>query len=1059
MDRFPVCSGRYAAVIVAAFFLIFIANLSSAQDASTGAIRGRVADTTGAVIPEALVVVTNLGTDINWYVLTDAQGDFVIQMLPPGQYRVRATFSGLETIIKTEVKVEIGGSAQLEFLLGPERATQTVEVASAPTAVETTPSEVSSVIDERAINDLPLNGRRFSDLALLTPGVTQDPRGLTSASNGDLSFGGIRGYQSSYLVDGVDNNNGFFAQARGRYRAPYQFSNEVVQEFRVSSNTYGVELGRSGGAVINVVTKSGTNHWHGTSFYYLRDGQINANYRMLDFKPVDRQHQFGGTVGGPIAKNRVFVFAGFDQHIFHVPTVVHFLNGTSAVTPAATDYESTDQNQVFAAANQLSGMGGEFRSQLLGNTGFIKLDAALSPKHYLATRLSTSRYYGANNVFFDPASPITNYSTSENGEERVSTESAMASLTSSLSMHATSHLRMQLSRDLQESTPNSSDVQTRIDDVIEGFGRSTILPRRTREHRLQIAETLSVEKGRNSLKFGGDITQTWIYNYFPADFGGEYIFDNIRVSPWTFDPMTYGIHITPLRAYAHGVPRYYIQDFGDATSRPDTREYSGFVQDTVRVARHLALSFGMRYDLQTFNTAGLQTNPDWPQAGRLPVDTNNFSPRVGFAWSIGDNNPLVVRGGYGLFYTRIPQIYNSTVELDNGLKQTHLFLDNADYYQHQVFPTYPNPMAVCGAGVSSCLPPDSTAGYLTSEIAAFSPAFQTPYVQQASLSLEREVARRLAIGVSYLFVHGEHLIRARDVNLPAPTVVDYPVFDEGGTFTGDFYPVASFSNWQFTRTLTCPFPPCLNPLQRPIDGVGAINEFDSAASSVYHGMTVSIRRRMTNGFYFRLAYTWARAIDDGQDSLVVGRPALVENSYAPYLERGPSVTDQRHRIVASWIWEPRMFDHAHPVLSRLFNHWKLSNVFTGGSGRPVNARVAGDANGDDNSSNDRLPGVARNSYYGPDYMTSDVRLARKLSLTERVRMELQAEMFNTFNRANLRVDVSDDGFLNTAATFVPIDTKVNANYYPGYYTSSSTFLVPNSAYAPRQIQFAIKLIF
>ncbi|MBV9610719.1 MAG: carboxypeptidase regulatory-like domain-containing protein, partial [Acidobacteria bacterium] len=504
MGRFRSRAVWTGTVVVAAIILVLLPVEIAAQDASTGAIRGTVADSTGAVLPGALVVASNMATNVDWSALTDAQGGFCIQMLPPGQYRVRATSSGLETVIKGGLTVDVGGGAQLDFRLRPEGASQTVEVASSPTAVETTPSDVSSVIDERAISELPLNGRRFTDLALLTPGITQDPRGLTSASNGDLAFGGVRGYQSSYLVDGVDNNNAFFAQARGRYRAPYQFSNEVVQEFRVSSNTYGAELGRSGGAVVNVVTKSGTNHWHGTGFYYLRDGQINAKYRMLDSKPIDRQHQFGGTLGGPIAKNHVFVFAGFDQHIFHVPTVVHFLNGSAVVTPAATDYEASDASQVFAAANNLSAMGGEFRSQLLGNTGFLKLDAVLSPKHYFSTRLSTSRYYGENNVFFDPASPITNYSTSENGEERVSTESAMASLTSSISLHATSHLRLQFARDLQDSSANSNDVQTRIEGVIEGFGRSSILPRRTREHRLQIADTLSLESGRHSLKFGGD---------------------------------------------------------------------------------------------------------------------------------------------------------------------------------------------------------------------------------------------------------------------------------------------------------------------------------------------------------------------------------------------------------------------------------------------------------------------------------------------------------------------------------------------------------------------------
>jgi hypothetical protein len=204
------------------------------------------------------------------------------------------------------LQVDVGGTTELEFKLPVAGAKETVTVSGEPPLVETQPSGVSSLIDERAINELPLNGRRYTDLALLTPGVTQDPRGLTSGSNGDLAFGGIRGFQSSYLVDGGDNNNAFFAQARGRYRAPYQFSNEVVQEFRVSSNTYGVELGRSGGAVVNVVAKSGSNHLHGTDFYFIRDSAFGATHPLLDFKPHDQQQQFGFTLGGTIRRNKVF---------------------------------------------------------------------------------------------------------------------------------------------------------------------------------------------------------------------------------------------------------------------------------------------------------------------------------------------------------------------------------------------------------------------------------------------------------------------------------------------------------------------------------------------------------------------------------------------------------------------------------------------------------------------------------------------------------------------------------------------------------------------------------
>src|ERR1700692_1436449 len=210
--------------------------------------------------------------------------------------------------------VEGGAAPEIEFHLTIGGAQEKVTVSGAAQVVDTKSTAVSTLLDERAIADLPLNGRRFSDLMLLSPGVTQDSRGLTSATSGDLSFGGLRGFQNSFLVDGGDFNNAFFAQARGRYRAPYQFSNEVVQEFRVSSNSYGAELGRTGGAVVNVVTKSGPNHWHGTGMYYIRDSSFGATDAFMTFKPQSRQQQGGATLGGPLKKNKIFFFAGFDQH-------------------------------------------------------------------------------------------------------------------------------------------------------------------------------------------------------------------------------------------------------------------------------------------------------------------------------------------------------------------------------------------------------------------------------------------------------------------------------------------------------------------------------------------------------------------------------------------------------------------------------------------------------------------------------------------------------------------------------------------------------------------------
>ncbi len=963
--------------------------------------------------------------------------------------------------------VDVGGTAELEFKLAVAGARESITVSGEPPFVETQPSGVSSLIDERAVSELPLNGRRFTDLALLTPGVSQDPRGLTSGSNGDLAFGGIRGFQSSYLVDGGDNNNAFFGQARGLYRAPYQFSNEVVQEFRVSSNTYGAELGRAGGAVVNVVTKSGSNRLHGTDFYYMRDSALAAKHPFMDFKPHDQQQQFGFTLGGPLRRNRAFFFAGFDQHSFHIPAVMRFADGSSAVVPklgagpkTPGDYEATDQALVFTTAAQLSKQAGTYPASMLGNAGFFKLDLVLTEHNNLSMRLNTSRYYGHNNVFLDPASPLTSFGISDNGEEDVSTESGAVTLTSNLSFRVVSRLRAQFSRDLQQSTPNSTDPLTKIPKLIEGFGRSSILPRQTQEHRLHVAETFSVEGKRHSWKFGGDALLTWIYNFFPSLSGGEYIFDPIKVNPFTFQPMESRLELTRLRAYAHQVPHYYLQSFGPAVTHPDTNEYAGFIQDTIRVTDRFALSLGARYDLQTFTTKGLQSNPLWPDAGKVPFNTNNVAPRVALAYSVGNQRPLVIRAGYGLFYTRIPQIYTSAIQSDNGLTPNFLFLNNNNFYDRQIFPQYPNPLVSCAVNATDCEAPSSLTQLEQADVSAFSHNFKTPHVQQASLNIEREVAHRLAVGVSYMYVHGVDLIRARDVNLPPPVNVSYPVFDPSGTnFLGTYDNVDSFSTWQRTPSLTCPFPPCINPLARPIPQLGSINVFESASSSAYNGATLSIRRRMTSGIYFMLSYTFAHAVDDGQDALVAGRPATVQNSYAPNSEKGPSVTDQRHRFAFSYVLAPKPFHRDHEWLARLFNNWKTSGVVTIGSGRPISATVTGDANQDGNTTNDRLPGVSRNSLVGPDYATADMRLTRRIQIGDRVKLEFTAESFNLLNRDNQRVQITQDGFITNSAQFVQTSKLIGINYFPAQYRTPKSFLRATDAYAPRQVQLALKLIF
>jgi hypothetical protein len=1038
-----------------------------AQDSATGSVRGTVFDSTHGRIAKALIVVVNAATDLRYTATSDAEGRFALDLLPPGDYTARVEAPGMSPEITPPLHVDVGGIAEVEFVLKIAGTQESLTVSAAPLVVETKPSAVSTLLDERALNDFPLNGRRFSDLALFSPGVTQDPRGLTSATNGDLSFGGIRGFQNTFLVDGGDYNNAFFAQARGRYRTPYNFSTEMVQEFRVSSNAYGAEQGRSGGAVVNVVTKSGSNRVHGTVFYYLRDSSFGASNPFLAFKPHNRQQQVGGTIGGPIKRNKIFFFTGFDQHIFHVPNVVEFLNGSSQVVPLAAtgpasprDYEATDQALVFAAAAQLTSLAGEYPAAQIGNSSYGKLDINLSPRHQLGLRVNTTRYWGSNNVFLDPASPVSYDAINNNGQELVSTETAALTLTTGISQRWLSHFRAQFSRDLQQSYTNTSDVLVKIPTILDGIGRSNILPRQTREHRWHLADTISVEGPRHSLKFGGDALFTKIFDFFPSQQSGEYLFYPIKVDPFTFQPLEGGLELTPLRAYAHQVPHYYLQNFGSATSHPDTNEYAAFAQDTIRVTDRLAVNLGVRWDLQTFTTAGLVSNPLFPLSGKVPYQPFNFAPRAGLAYSIGNTRPLVVRAGYGIFFVRIPQIYNSIIQTENGISDTQLFLNNNNYYDRQVFPSYPNALVSCPLYAENCgLPPGFTQG-LTHDVSAFSGNFVTPRVQQSSLTLEKEVARRTTIALSLLNVRGEHLIRALDVNLPQPVALTYPLFDStGSVFSGDYYRVDSFSTWQFTRSLTCPWPPCINPLGRPISSLGAINEFQSAASSRYKGATLSVNRRVARGTYLRFSYTYARATDDGQDALVAGQPATVQNSYNPSAERGPSVTDQRHRLVAAFSAEPRFFHRGHELLGRFFNDWKMSTVVNYGTGRPYNATVAGDPNQDGNSLNDRLPGYSRNAFTGPDYATTDLRITRTIRFHERYKLNLIAESFNLLNRDNQRLAITSNGTVASASTFVQNSVNANIAPYPGYYALPGNFMKPNAAYAPRQIQLALKFIY
>jgi hypothetical protein len=863
--------------------------------------------------------------------------------------------------------------------------------------LDTSKTEVSSTVNERSIQELPINGRRFTDFVLLTPGVTQDPRGMSGSQNGDLAFGGLRGINNNVQIDGVDNNNAFFAQARGRYRAPYNFSQAAVKEFQVVNSNFSAEFGKAAGAVVNVITRSGTNDLHGEGFYYLRDSGVAARNTFVDRKYKSRQQQFGGAAGGPIKADKLFFFGNYDQQVFRVPTNVRLIG-----IPAA-DASSTDP-AIQNAVAFLRGLEGDYKSELLAHVFLVKTDWIVNSKNTLSARYNYQGLGGANSVFFNLVNPVTRFTIDNNATGEVRTDSAVVSLTSVLSTKSLNEFRFQFSWDNQNNVANSDQPQVAISNVISGFGRATTEPRYTKEKRVQFMDNYSLTRGRHEIRTGLDFSILKIENFFPGTFGGSFSFSSIT-------------------NYVRNLPTSYAQNFGDPYTHPNANQYGAYVQDNWRALPNLNLNFGLRYELETYEKSELQANPDYPQTGTIPVDKNNFGPRFGFSWSPSKLAKTVVRGGYGFFYGRTAQIITSTAVSGNGLRTQRFTLSGSVPAQAALIPVWPNRLSAA---------PNLAAA--RSDIFVFDRDFRNPYVQQASLAVERQLLNDFRLAITYVATKGTRLERSRDVNLFPPVAVTLPIYD--GTSSNQ---IGTGTVYQF------------NTATRPAAALGQINTFESAASSIYHGMFVSLSKRWSRNYQFQLSYTLAKAIDDGPDALIVTSPGRVQNTYSARDERALSVTDQRQRFVFSWIYAPA-FDSLNGLAGHVLKGWKLSAISTASTGRPIDGSSSGDPNRDGNTRNDRTAGIGRNIFSGFGFQNHDFRVTRVFRLSERQRVEFLTEFFNVFNHTNLLFGRNDDGFFRTHSSFQTAPA-------PGRVNQFSDFLVGNEAFNPRQLQFALKYFF
>lgn len=996
--------------VIATIFMVGAIPASAQSQATSGNIEGRVLDPNGAAVPNAAVTATNDATGLEKTTNTNDEGNYRIILLPPGNYTVKVTATGFSST-PAHVVVTVGSQSPLDISLSVGSANVgDVTVTAEGQVVETGRTSVATTINQRSIDNLPINGRNFQDFSTLSPGVIRDPRG------GDLSVGGQRGTFNSLQVDGVDNNNTFFGQALGRggVRPPYQFSEESVQEFQVNQNGFSAEFGRAGGAVINVVTKSGTNDFHGGIFEYFRDESLNSNDPVTkanqaragrpNKRPALRINQFGGRLGGPIKKNRAFFFFTYDGQRSNIPQVLDVPNlGTAPAAartiliPKLNTYEVGRKQDVF-----------------LG-----KSDIRINDSNQLTLRYNHQGFTGVNNENNGTLS-----AEEHSGDSLVKSDTFSGTLVSTLTTRMVNELRFQWARDKEPGQANSDQTEAVINTGGGNLsiGRNNFSPRETTIKRFQLLDNVSYLRGRSNWKAGLDFNFDRVFNFFPGLFTGSYTFPSYT-------------------AFGTNTPSAYTQNFAGSgttggTTKPNLSEYSFFGQNDFRATPKLTLNLGLRYDYESIACPPVR-NPD-PLlisngifTDNCPKDKNNFAPRAGFSYA--PDEKTVIRGGFGLYYGRTPAIVTGTAHSQNGVNVTGINLTAAQIAAAGL--VYPSILTAPPAGTSA-----------NPNLFLFAADYVQPYTEQGRIGVEREVAHGLSLSATYLYYHGVHLTRTRDINLFAP-VPFARVGPDGVTYT--------FQRFASTT---------VRPISRATGlSYNRINIFESGAHSVYNGLAIQATQRLTRGFQFIAAYTYSKAKDDRPDQTIVVVGAddakIVENPVNPGADFGRSDTDLRHRFVFSPVYEWGKIGWSDNAVARaLFSDYTFSTIMQFQAGSPYSALVGGDPNNDGNRSTDRLPGTVRNQFTSPAVYQFDIRLTRVIPLGEKMRIRLIGEAFNIFNRSN--VVLVNNIFFNYsggAAGTLSAPSAVTAFGTPRSFSSPASGTTTFAS--PRQIQLAVKFDF
>ena len=989
-------SDRWLFSVILAILVIALSGMTaplSAQTSNTGTVTGVVKDEKGGLVPGASVKLVNTGTNAERTAATSSDGIYEVTQLVPGNYRLEVEAKGFSKYIQEPVVVNVlqRSTVNVDLKVGGIGETVTVTGESAP-LVETTKTDVSGVIDQRRLESLPVNGRSFASLAILIPGATLEPSfDPTKARVGTFSIGGSTGRNLNITVDGGDNKD----NAVGGILQ--NFSMEGIQEFALSTQRFSAANGRSGGALLSVVSKSGTNEFHGSVFGFFRDDALNANAPKLlakvnpdlfpdpadAVKPPFSRQQFGGSFGGPIKQDKAFFFGTVERTRERGNSIVPGVDQAKIKFLEPFGYKSV-----------------QFLPQPFNDWQYtVKGDFNLSSKHTLVTRFAGQN----NNALNDQAGFLIVRTDLSGGNESLNTlYNFLTSLTSTLSSTTVNQLTYQF-----QTFDNRINATTDLNLLVfpDGLavGRNGNVPQQTLQKKHQFRDDLTWTRGNHGFKFGGDVTFVpTLGGLFAFNSAPEYDFnfnaDEIAQNPGQFPqgfkttqvlpgsvtcPTIVGTATCTAADLAGvGVVADVILSGGDPKFdlREGAKQFAVYAQDDWKITPRFTLNVGVRYDVDlgfvdhdhaAENRAFIALKIIGSQFAKHPVqdDKNNLSPRIGFAWDFKGDGRSVLRGGYGIYYDQsFLNVPLFAVQQANPEIYATFINDDPNLAINSAPPTVPRPL-------NNPLP--GTRGRM------LDPDFESPYTQQWNIGYAQEIGKNSALEFDYVHILGLHEFSSLDINPRIGPLINAQrsTPNPGRILTSTFAAHAT----ELTAAFGTPTP------------FGRITVAQSDSRSRYDAFTVAYKKRYSNKFQLNAHYTLAKS--QAWFGATADFGLQPQNMFAKFdpINFGPTAEDERHRFVISGIFD-------------LPWGFQVAPIFQMASARPYSIlpACACDINRDGviNDRDSVNPGIddqhklPLNDHRGDRFTQLNVRASKFFNFGEHKKLGLFFEAFNVFNTGN-----------------------------------------------------------